>query len=298
MKPTELSLMKISYNQGTQFRKDGDPKVQEEYAALMQEGVVFPPVEVVFDGDHYYLWDGFTRYFAAAEIGAKTIVCNITKGSLRDAQILACSANKTNGQPRSNHTKRGIIEFMLEDEDWGKKTQEEIASHVGVTRGYVARIAGDIRRHEESDNVTSNDISTKNSTSSKAKSKPAVSAQKQSKSAPKSKKNILDAKKKPVPEHLVPVFEGANSIKGYIGELVDLHNRINRSMKTDPLLWYFVSPSSLEAHIANVKRQLEATVPYAVCAYCGGNQSETCQACNGVGFLNQLRWNTVPEELR
>lgn len=301
----QLPLTKIAYNQGTQFRKDVDPKVQEEYAALMQEGVVFPPVEVVFDGQHHYLWDGFTRYFAATEIGAKTIACNVIKGSLRDAQILACSANKTNGQPRSSQTKRHIIEFLLGDEVWGKKTQEEIASHVGVTRGYVARITGDIKRLNVSDNVTSNDISVSDSEYPAKQKESSFSAQKQGKTPTekpkidkKENKVFLDRVGKSVPKHLVPVFEQAATMKGFVNELDDLHSRVQLSIKTDPLLWHFFVATSFTTDIGNLKRQLKAALPHAVCGYCGGNHSENCKTCKGGGFLNELRWNTVPEEMK
>ncbi|MBN1123360.1 MAG: ParB-like nuclease domain-containing protein [Sedimentisphaerales bacterium] len=304
-KTTQLPLSQISYNQGTQFRKDGDPKVQEEYAALMQEGVVFPPIEVVFDGQHYYLWDGFTRYFAATEIGAETIACHITKGSLRDAQILACSANKTNGQPRSTQTKRHIIEFLLADEVWGKKTQDEIATHVGVTRGYVTRIAGENKRHGVSDNVTSNDIGVSDSITPNSTKKSSISAHKQgkrttqkSKADKKEKKVLLDKVGKPVPKHLVAVFEGVDVITGFVRELDDLHKRVQQSMKTDPLLWHFFVATSFSTDIGNLKRQLKAAMPHAVCAFCGGTHSKTCQACKGGGFLNELRWNTVPKEMK
>lgn len=300
-----LPLQEISYSQGTQFRKDGDPKVQEEYSALMQEGVVFPPIEVVFDGQHYYLWDGFTRYFAATEIGAETIDCHITKGSLRDAQILACSANKTNGQPRSSQTKRHIIEFLLADEVWGKKTQDEIASHVGVTRGYVARISGENKRHDVSDNVTSNDIGVSDSVNPESTKKSSISTLKRGKQTTqktkadkKEKKVFLDKVGKTVPEHLVPVFEGAAIIRSFVEELDDLHTRVKQSIKTDPLLWHFFVATSFSTDIANLKRQLKAAMPHAVCAFCGGTHSKTCQTCKGGGFLNELRWNTVPKEIK
>ena len=305
MKPTQLPLTKISYNQGTQFRKDVDPKVQEEYAALMQEGVKFPPIDVVFDGQHYYLWDGFTRYFAATEIDAKTIACNVTKGSLRDAQILACSANKTNGQPRSSQTKRHIIEFLLADEVWGKKTHEEIASHVGVTHSYVSRIAKEITRVEKSDICTSTDISVRDSVTPEMSKKTSISHQKQRKTPPQRTKQdkqenklLLDKTGKSVPKHLIPVFERSVTIKGFVNELHDLHDRVKQSQKTDPLLWHFFVSTSFSTDIGNLKRQLKAALPHAVCGYCGGSHSENCKTCKGSGFLNELRWNTVPEEMR
>lgn len=305
-KPIQLQLNQINYNQGTQFRKDGDPKVQEEYAALMQEGAVFPPVDVVFDGQHYFLWDGFTRYFAATEIGAKEITCNVTKGSLRDAQILACSANKTNGQPRSPQTKRDIIKFLLADEIWGKKTHEKIAAHVGVTHSYVSRVVRETTRPDESENCTSTDTGASDSESpdfneDEEEATTDVNTKKQSSKKAKTGKKesvVLDHNKKPVPKHLVPIFEGAGKVKAFVNELDDFHNRVKQSIKTDPLLWHFFIATSFSTDIGNLKRQLKAALPYAVCAYCGGSQNKDCQACKGSGFLNELRWNTVPEEMR
>ena len=302
---THLPLQKICYDQGTQFRKDGDPKVQEEYAALMKEGVVFPPVEIIFDGQGYYLWDGFTRFFAATEIGAPHIACHVTNGSLRDAQILACSANKTNGQARSSQTKRGIIEFLLADDVWGKKTHEEMATHAGVTHSYVSRVARDITRADKSDICTSTDISAGDSGNPEIEEESSFSDENQgkktavkSKKDKKEKKALLDKVGKLIPQQLVPVFERADTFKEFLDEINDLHKRVTQSITTDPLLWQFFVVTSFSTDIGNLKRQLKAAMPYAVCPYCGGTPSDTCKICKGGGFLNEIRWNTVPVEMK
>lgn len=42
----------------TQHRAALDVEIIEEYAALMAEGVAFPPLRVWFDGEEYWLSDG------------------------------------------------------------------------------------------------------------------------------------------------------------------------------------------------------------------------------------------------
>jgi hypothetical protein len=39
-------------------------EVIDEYREGLQRGDIFPPITVFFDGTHYYLVDGFHRYYA------------------------------------------------------------------------------------------------------------------------------------------------------------------------------------------------------------------------------------------
>ena len=50
---------------GTQPRKILDQAAVEAYAEAMKKGAVFPPVTVFYDGEEYWLADGFHRMSAA-----------------------------------------------------------------------------------------------------------------------------------------------------------------------------------------------------------------------------------------
>ncbi|NIP22274.1 MAG: ParB N-terminal domain-containing protein [Phycisphaerae bacterium] len=128
----QLFLKDIWIDGKTQQRPVED-KVVARYAALMKDGSVFPPVEIIADGKSNYLWDGYHRVAAARKLGKKYIEANIKEGTQRDAIYLSFSANKTNAFPRQPGTAKGIIEKILKDEEWSKISTREIANHVGVT---------------------------------------------------------------------------------------------------------------------------------------------------------------------
>jgi hypothetical protein len=97
---------------------------------------------------------------------------------------------------------------------------------------------------------------------------------------------------------LRPVFENRSKTYGYITRLKKLQEDIEKDMTEDPLYWHFFVKGSLDTDIKNLTRQLKAAMPYAVCRFCGGTAPENCLACKSSGFMNELRFNTVPEEIR
>ncbi len=62
-----------------------NPQKADYYAQQMQEGDEFPPVTVFDDGSHYWLADGFHRFFAAREIGEMDIKVRLREGTKQDA---------------------------------------------------------------------------------------------------------------------------------------------------------------------------------------------------------------------
>jgi ParB-like chromosome segregation protein Spo0J len=57
-----------------------------EYAALLDETGVLPPVHVMFDGTTYFLADGFHRLEAAKRAGLKEIDAEILPGNLEEME--------------------------------------------------------------------------------------------------------------------------------------------------------------------------------------------------------------------
>jgi hypothetical protein len=121
-----------------------DDEVVSRYIALMQDGTEFPPVEVVFHGKDHFLWDGFHRYHCAMKLGRTTLSAHVTNGTKRDALWLSFSANKAHGFPRQLGVARKIIETILTDKSWSKKTLSAIARRVGVTKQYVSKIKDEL----------------------------------------------------------------------------------------------------------------------------------------------------------
>jgi ParB-like chromosome segregation protein Spo0J len=73
----------------------------QEYASAMRDGEVFPPVTVYYDGEKYWLFDGFHRVAAAKQVGIKLVQVEIVLGTFSDMErafrefLTALKANLT-----------------------------------------------------------------------------------------------------------------------------------------------------------------------------------------------------------
>ncbi len=101
-----------------------------------------PPVTLFYDGAHYWLADGFHRYFGAKAAGRTTIHEDITPGTLRDAILYSLSANSKHGLRRSNADKRRAVQTLLDDSEWGSWSDHELARRCAVSVSFV----GDVRK--------------------------------------------------------------------------------------------------------------------------------------------------------
>jgi hypothetical protein len=115
IEPTELSLEVINIQGGTQARVRTNDDAIESYAEEMNQGAVFPPISVYFDGTTYWLADGFHRYLAAKRIGRPSVLAEVNAGGRTDALRHALGANATNGVYRTNDDKRNAVEIALEE---------------------------------------------------------------------------------------------------------------------------------------------------------------------------------------
>ncbi len=125
---------------GTQPREYLNELVLSEYAESMTSGTVFPPVVIYFDGSHYWLADGFHRFFAAKKCGAQEMTADVQPGTRRDARLYAVGANATHGLRRTNVDKRRAALTLLQDEEWQRWSNREIARQCGVTHTFVAKL--------------------------------------------------------------------------------------------------------------------------------------------------------------
>lgn len=137
-----IPLSSIRRDGGTQPRAELDHATVTAYRNLLERGTHLPPVEVVYDGTDYWLWDGFHRCEAASDLGFATITANIRQGTQRDAVILSLSANATHGLPRSNEDKRRAVAKALEiDPSWSDR---KIATICEVSHPFVAKVRADL----------------------------------------------------------------------------------------------------------------------------------------------------------
>jgi uncharacterized ParB-like nuclease family protein len=78
MNGTELiAVSKIRLDGGTQPRAALDASAIEDYAKAMSSGAAFPPVTVYYDGENYWVADGFHRVKAASAAALDSIECEV-----------------------------------------------------------------------------------------------------------------------------------------------------------------------------------------------------------------------------
>lgn len=138
MDPT-VPIKDLRLDGGTQPRASLNGEVVEEYAEAMQRGDRFPPVVVFYDGENYWLVDGFHRVEASKQIGVEKIRAEIKEGSRRDAVLFSLGVNAQHGLQRTNQDKRRAVITMLADDVWGGWAIREIARHCHVSPDTVSR---------------------------------------------------------------------------------------------------------------------------------------------------------------
>ena len=135
-----LPLDKLRLDGGTQPRDHIKEDVVKQYVEDMVAGAEFPPVTVFSDGSDYWLADGFHRVTACHALGVKHISADVRPGTRRGAMLFACGANATHGYPRTNADKRRAVFRLLNDEEWGKWSDREIARRCCVHHDMVGKL--------------------------------------------------------------------------------------------------------------------------------------------------------------
>ena len=144
-----LNLAVLRLDGDTQARLALSQEKVQEYAALMEDGEEFRPVDAFFDGSDYWLADGFHRYFATKANKKTSIAVTIHNGTLEDAQLFAFAANKGHGLHMLATDIRHCIVRMLEHPRWGSWTNAAIAKHVGTSKMTVGRVKAAMAEPEE-----------------------------------------------------------------------------------------------------------------------------------------------------
>jgi len=140
---SQVSLLKLNTirtDGGTQPRAELNEEIIKEYRELWESGATFPAVSVVYDGDIYWLVDGFHRVEAAKQADQGKIEATIIQGTHRDAILLSCKANAKHGLRRTNEDKRRAVTRLLSDKEWAEWSDRKIAEHCVVNHAFVAKL--------------------------------------------------------------------------------------------------------------------------------------------------------------
>lgn len=134
-----LDLKLIRTDGGTQPRAQINQDTVDEYAEDMGNGATFPPVVLFYDGSDYWLADGFHRVAAARKLGLVDIEVDIRPGTRREAVLYSVGANARHGMRRTNEDKRRSVLTLLNDTEWARWSDREIARRCGVSNDFVSR---------------------------------------------------------------------------------------------------------------------------------------------------------------
>lgn len=136
----EIALDEITLDGRTQPRAIVDNYIVDEYRLDMLAGDTFPPLMVFRENGNYYLADGWHRLQAAHQVGRKTIPCAIKQGTLRDAILYSCGVNADHGKRRTNGDKQRAVNKLLNDPEWSKWNDSEIARICKVSHSLVSKL--------------------------------------------------------------------------------------------------------------------------------------------------------------
>lgn len=135
---TDLRIDQIQHAGDTQIRVQLDLYAVNDYVRAMQDGETFPPVDIFFDGDTYWLADGFHRVESTKRLGRDTIAATIHQGGKRDAILFAIDTNQRYGVRLSNKDKQNMVKMFLTDEVWAEWSDREIGRRCGVDHKTVS----------------------------------------------------------------------------------------------------------------------------------------------------------------
>jgi len=119
----------------------------------MKEGDEFPLMETMFDGETYWLVDGFHRYHALKLLGIKEVEIKAKLGTLQEAQVEALRANSDHGKPLTNKDKRNKVMMALKIEGFDKKTNYEIAKICQLSQPFIAAVRNPEIKQKQTENV-------------------------------------------------------------------------------------------------------------------------------------------------
>lgn len=137
---TKLLISQIRRDGGTQPRAAINQDTVNEYREDMKNGDKFPPVIVFYDGEIYWLADGFHRIEATLGTRMRKIAVTVKQGTRRDAVLYSVGANAKHGLRRSNVDKRRAVMTLLEDEEWNGWSDRAISRQCGVSNDFVSRL--------------------------------------------------------------------------------------------------------------------------------------------------------------
>jgi hypothetical protein len=135
-----LLVSVIDANDDVQARCELSVETVAMYRDLLSDGATFPPIDVFYDGEIYWLADGFHRIAATRDAGKDRIAAHIRQGTRREAALFSVTSNANRGKPFTAADKHRAVLRLLQDEEWGQWSDGVIARKCGVSQPFVSKL--------------------------------------------------------------------------------------------------------------------------------------------------------------
>ncbi|MDF5724392.1 MAG: ParB N-terminal domain-containing protein [Rhizonema sp. PD37] len=151
-----LELDEICRDGGTQPRAVINLHHVKLLEEQMEDGQQLEPITVFYDGELYWLADGFHRWYAHRNRQEDAIACVIYTGNRRDAVLYSVGANADNkpALPRSRVDKHRSVITLMQDEEWGTWSDNQIAKQCKVSQPFVSKLRQNLTYNVISENST------------------------------------------------------------------------------------------------------------------------------------------------
>jgi len=286
-----IKIELINLSAGTQQRQL-EPDVVSHYLDLAKDGIELPPIELIYSGTEYYVWDGFHRLAVGQKLRWSHIRANVEIGDLRRAVFMSYGANGHHGFPRQSGALRYILGKIFNDPEWSKKPVAEIARHVGCSRKHAFEVKNEVKCNLGGAlNDRLNSVDTSDSPGTEAYP-PVDHAKPGSRTETEPRSPLHDGEGNVVSSALADRFLSRSVIKDRINELDKIKNAVMNKIADGDLTYCLLNQAGFKNDMENLRARLKAAVPYAICCYCAG---EGCGSCHESGFLNEASWKAAPK---
>lgn len=150
MSSETIRMADINSECTTQTRVEACQETIESYADAIRDGAEMPPIEVYYDGEWYWIADGWHRYWASHAAGLEEIEANVSDGGEQEALLAGCGANASHGLRRTNADKRHAVQIVIERLGYWEWSDRMIAETCAVSDKTVARVRRDLKSAKES----------------------------------------------------------------------------------------------------------------------------------------------------
>ena len=263
MPPKSLPIAAIRIDGQTQARTNIDPDYIRELIEAIDAGDTVPPLIVFWDGEDYWLADGFHRWHAYKSVDIGDPPVEVKHGTVEDAQWFALSCNKSHGKRRTNEDLAYVVKRALTHPNSKNMSNEVVARHCGVTKMTIGRY-----RKKMSANCNNVTVDKRTGADGRRRSlkrkPPSTGAPDPARSeAPDTPAEVIDALGQVITDPLiVAAFTGTYDLNAIISEIARIRKRV-KAICEQPC-GHFILRDQAEVDLKNCQRNLEAARPYAL----------------------------------